>query len=249
MGAAAALETGQGHIHHAVQRLGDGGQGLVFAEGNEVVLGVERNVVGAVGVVIAQVDYGVQVACALLVVLGNTHGERTAVALGFVGKLVEDAGIVFLQVLPHHGNGGFGQDGDISMTVGYLLVVALHGLVQIGGIPFQSLRYIALHQCHGGAAAIRLGETLLAQPPAADDDTDKQHKRQYPPLPALVVQHQHQPRAAKGTQQGKQVHPAHRSIAGQRGKVSHLAVAQCTPAEAGNRPLAGKFSQRPQYGQ
>ena len=214
-----------------------------------MVFGVERDVVWAVWMVIAQVNHSVQVACALLVVLGNTHGERAAVALGFVGKLIQNAGIIFLQILPHHGNGGFGQDRDVGMAVGYLLIVALHGFVQIVGIPFQSLRDIALHQRHGGAAAIGLGETHLAQLPAADDNSDQQHKRQYPPLPTLVVQHQHQPRATKGTQQGKQVHPAHRSIAGQRGKVGHLAITQRTPAEAGNRPFAGKFGQRPQHGQ
>ena len=53
LGAAATVKTGQGHVHHAVQRLGDGGQGFVFAKWDEVVFGVERDVVGAVGVVIA----------------------------------------------------------------------------------------------------------------------------------------------------------------------------------------------------
>ena len=199
--------------------------------------------------VIAQVNHGIQVACALLVVLGNTHGERATIALGFVGKLIQNAGIIFLQILPHYGNGGFGQNSDVGMAVGYLLIVALHGFVQIVGIPFQSLRDIALHQRHGSTAAIRLGETHLAQLPAAGDNADEQHERQCSLFPTLVVQHQYQPCAAKGTQQGKQMHPTHGSIAGQRGKVSHLAVAQCTPTEAGNRPLAGEFGQRPQHGQ
>ena len=53
LGAAATVKTGQGHVHHAVQWLGDGGQGFVFAKGNEVVFGVKRDIVWAVGVVVA----------------------------------------------------------------------------------------------------------------------------------------------------------------------------------------------------
>ena len=53
LGATAAVESGQGHVHHAVQRLGDGGQRFIFSKGHEMVFGVERDVVGAVGVVIA----------------------------------------------------------------------------------------------------------------------------------------------------------------------------------------------------
>ena len=129
-----------------------------------MVFGVIRGGGGLLGIVAGQVDHGVFIAGAIGGVLGDAQRQGAAVARGLVGKLVDHA---FGQALPHHRDGGFGQNHNVGMGVRHLIVIALNGRRYLRFGPFQRLRNIALRQRHGGAAAVGMGEFGLAGEVAA----------------------------------------------------------------------------------
>ena len=151
---AAFLKVGQRHIHHFIEALGNGGQGLVFAKWNEVVLGVVGDDIGSAVVIVAQIDDCIFVAVAVGRILADADGQCTAVALCLFGELFQDA---FGQVLAHQRQGGFRQDDDVGTGLADLFVVFLNGRNDLLFLPFQILLDVALNQGNRAGAAVGAG--------------------------------------------------------------------------------------------
>ena len=151
---AAFLKVGQRHIHHFIEALGNGGQGLVFAKWNEVVLGVVGDGIGSAVVIAAQIDDCIFVAVAVGRILADADGQRAAVALRLFGELFQDA---FGQVLTHQRQGGFRQDDDVGTGLADLFVVFLNGRNDLFFLPFQILLDVALNQGDRAGAAVGAG--------------------------------------------------------------------------------------------
>ena len=79
LGCRAFLKVGQRHIHHFIEALGNGGQGLVFTKWNEVVLGVVGDDIGSAAVIVAQIDDCIFVAVAVGRILADADGQCAAV--------------------------------------------------------------------------------------------------------------------------------------------------------------------------
>ena len=194
---------------------------------------------GLLGIVAGQIDHGVFIAGAIGGVLGDAQRQGAAVARGLVGKLVDHA---FGQALPHHRDGGFGQNHNVGMGVRHLIVIALNGRRYLRFGPFQRLRNIALRQRHGGAAAVGMGEFGLAGEVAAQQQCGNGGGGTEAGFGAAgAVYQQNQPSAEAGGGQRNQMNAADGGKAGQRAAIGNLRITERAPAEAGEQALAGEF--------
>ena len=243
---AAALEVAQRHIDKAVHRLADRRQRLVFAKGHQMVFGVKLKTVGILGIVVLQVDGGVQVVLAVVGQHRHAQRQRAAVALGRFGEDFDQAGFELAEKLR---KGGFGQHDNLRAAGRNQLVVAAVGFRQAVGIELKLLLDIALHQADADRLPFAAGKADAAQHMAAGEQRQRGGGKQQPLAQNAVAHRQHQPAGQQHGGQRNQMNAAHRRETGQRTVVGDLRIADRAPAKAGQHPFAGKFRQRPQQRQ
>ena len=243
---AAALEVAQRHIDKAVHRLADRRQRLVFAKRYQMVFGVKLEALGILGIVVLQVDGGVQVVLAVVGQHRHAQRQRAAVALGRFGEHFDQAGFELAEKLR---KGGFGQHDNLRVAGRNQLVVAAVGFGQAVGVELKLLLDIALHQADADRLPFAAGKADAAQHMAAGEQRQRGGGKQQPLAQNAVAHRQHQPAGQQYGGQRHQMNAAHRRETGQRTVVGDLRIADRAPAEAGQHPFAGKFRQRPQQRQ